>query len=206
MSRVWTRRSAGKSAAGGFASGASPHARLGAGLAARHCPYALGLGHKCGAVGEKKALSLPDVAATAPAPQPHDVLELDEMWSFVGHKGNVQWLWLALCRRTRRILAYWLGGRDEYAAGQFWASLPPAWQTLPVYTDYWSAYPAVVPPTQHRPGGKGEGETNHIERFNGTLRQRLARFTRKTLAFSKSEEMHELAVKLFVHHYNLSRN
>lgn len=203
---MWAGWRASESAASHFASGASRDARLGARLATRHWPHAGRVGLECGAVGEKKAVSLPDVAATAPAPRPDDVLELDEMWSFVSCKRNVQWLWLALCRRTRRIVAYWLGGRDEYAAGQFWASLPPAWQALPTYTDYWSAYPLVVPPAQHRPGGKGDGQTNHIERFNGTLRQRLARFTRKTLAFSKSEEMHELAVKLFVHHYNLSRN
>lgn len=151
-------------------------------------------------------MSLPDVATTAPDPPPDDVLEPDEMWSFVGHKGNVWWLWLALCRRTRRIIGYWLGGRDEWAARQFWQHLPLAWRALPAYTDRWKAYPKVIPADQHRPSSKREGQTNHIERCNCTLRQRLARFTRKTLSFSKSEQMHELAVKLFIHDYNLSRN
>ncbi len=36
-------------------------------------------------------------------------------------------------------------------------------------------------------------------------RQRLARFVRKTLSFSKSDRMHEICLRLFLHRYNLSR-
>ena len=32
-----------------------------------------------------------------------DVLELDEVWSFVFKKSQKVWIWLALCRRTRQI-------------------------------------------------------------------------------------------------------
>lgn len=52
--------------------------------------------------------------------------------------------------------------------------------------------------------GKEEGETNHVERWNNTLRQRIPRFIRKSLSFSKSEEMHELYLKLFIYNYNAS--
>jgi IS1 family transposase len=31
----------------------------------------------------------------------------------------------------------------------------------------------------------GSGKTNHIERFNNTMRQRISRLVRKTLSFSK---------------------
>ncbi|MGB3619209.1 MAG: IS1 family transposase [Catalinimonas sp.] len=46
--------------------------------------------------------------------------------------------------------------------------------------------------------------TNHVERWNCTLRQRIRRFVRKTLSFSKCEEMHRLYLKLFINGYNLS--
>ena len=36
----------------------------------------------------------------------NEVLELDEMWSFVYEKTNKQWLWIALCRRTRQVVAF----------------------------------------------------------------------------------------------------
>ncbi|MGI9105355.1 MAG: IS1 family transposase, partial [Pyrinomonadaceae bacterium] len=32
----------------------------------------------------------------------------------------------------------------------------------------------------------------------------LGRFVRKSLSFSKSDEMHELCLRLFLHDYNLS--
>ena len=60
----------------------------------------------------------------------------------------------------------------------------------------------VLAEGQHRPVGKSEGQTNHVERWNGTLRQRLGRFVRKTLSFSKSDSMHEICLVLFLHDYN----
>jgi insertion element IS1 protein InsB len=70
-------------------------------------------------------------------------------------------------------------------------------------TTFWKAYQAAIPSQQHQPGGKETGETAHIERFNNTLRQRLARFVRKTLSFSKSLLMHEICLSWFVWRYNM---
>lgn len=63
----------------------------------------------------------------------------------------------------------------------------------------------MIPEEQHRAVGKDTGETAHVERWNNTLRQRLARFVRKTLSFSKSPMMHDVCLKLFLHRYNHSR-
>src|SRR4051794_21329992 len=41
-------------------------------------------------------------------------------------------------------------------------------------------------------------------RFFSHLRQRLSRFVRKSLSFSKSDRMHEICLRLFLHRYNLS--
>ena len=73
------------------------------------------------------------------------------------------------------------------------------------FTDFWSAYQAVIPEEQHTAVGKEAGETAHVERWNNTLRQRLARFVRKTLSFSKSLMMHDVCLRLFLHRYNLER-
>jgi IS1 family transposase len=58
---------------------------------------------------------------------------------------------------------------------------------------------------QHTAAGKETGETAHVERWKNTLRQRLARFVRKTLSFSKSLMMHEACLRLFLHRYNRER-
>ena len=131
-----------------------------------------------------------------------DVLELDELWSFVARRKNKKWVWLALCRRTRQIVAYAVGDRSEKTCRLLWERVPLALCHALTFTDFWEAYQKVVPETQHSPGGKGSGQTNHIERFNNTLRQRLGRFVRQTLSFSKSAVMHENCLRLFLHHYN----
>lgn len=63
----------------------------------------------------------------------------------------------------------------------------------------------VIPAERHRAITKKARKTNHIERFNNTLRQRLARLVRDTLSFSKKVENHIDAIKYFICHYNLEK-
>ena len=63
----------------------------------------------------------------------------------------------------------------------------------------------IIPEDQLTQVGKETGETAHVERWNCTLRQRLARFVRETLSFSKSILMHIICLDLFLHRYNLDR-
>lgn len=122
--------------------------------------------------------------------QQEDVLELDEVWTFVGNKTTRErWLWTALCRRTRQIIAFFIGSHDTAACRQLWERVPADYAECATRSDAWRTYAAVLPPQQHRTVGKETGETAHQERWYNTLRQRLARFVRKTLSFSKSETM-----------------
>ncbi|MCI5168362.1 MAG: IS1 family transposase, partial [Candidatus Electrothrix sp. GM3_4] len=54
----------------------------------------------------------------------------------------------------------------------------------------WDAYKTVIPVKRHKAVGKETGLTNHIERFNNTMRQRISRLVRDTLSFSKKIENH----------------
>jgi len=131
-----------------------------------------------------------------------DVLELDELWSFVPHKKNKRWVWLAQCRRTRQIVAYAIGDRSQGTCALLWKRIPKPHKKAVLYTDFWGAYRKVLPEERHRPTDKGEGQTCHVERFNNILRQRLGRFVRCTLSFSKTDTMHENCLRLFLHDYN----
>jgi IS1 family transposase len=133
------------------------------------------------------------------------ILELDELWSFVLKKTKQAWIWIALCRKTRQVVAYAVGDRSEQTCRTLWEAIPQAYRTGQCYTDFWKAYQAVIPEEQHTAAGKETGETAHVERWNNTLRQRLARFVRKTLSFSKSLFMHEACLRLFLHRYNRER-
>lgn len=69
---------------------------------------------------------------------------------------------------------------------------------------FWGASENVIPQERHRPVGKESGKTNHIERFNNTMRQRISRLVRATISFSKKLENHLGAVWYSIHHYNAS--
>ena len=149
-----------------------------------------------------KAKQLPDLADTLDTVQVDDVLELDELWSFVLKKSNKRWIWIALCRRTRQVVAYFIGDRSESSCRKLWLRIPDAYKKCCSYSDFWSTYQKVFSSVTHQSVGKESGETAHIERWNNTLRQRLARFVRKTLSFSKSDVYHEAVLKLYLHYYN----
>jgi insertion element IS1 protein InsB len=155
-------------------------------------------------VVKKKAQSLPDIVTTLLPAKKEDVLELDELWSFVYCKAFKRWVWVALCRRTRQIVSFFIGDRSEASCRAFWELIPKAYRRCASFSDYWEAYVAIAHTGRHRMVGKGAGETCHVERWNNTLRQRIARFIRKTLSFSKNDEMHELYLHLFIFYYNKS--
>jgi insertion element IS1 protein InsB len=127
------------------------------------------------------------------------------MWSFVGNKGNKQWVWLALDVKSGEIVGVYVGDRSRAGATGLWQSLPGVYRQCAIcYTDFWEAYEQVIPNQRHRAVNKKSGKTNLIERFNCTLRQRVSRLVRDTLSFSKKLDNHIGAIWYFVHHYNSS--
>lgn len=137
--------------------------------------------------------------------QPGDVLELDEVWSYVFKKSQKVWIWLALCRRTRQIVAWMPGPRDHITLRQLWHKIPDSYKKGTCFSDFWESYSQVIPQEQHRACAKQEGETNHIERFNLTLRQSVPRLVRKTLSFSKSHLCHYRFIRHFLVIYNIRK-
>jgi insertion element IS1 protein InsB len=134
-----------------------------------------------------------------------DVLEFDELWSFVCRRCNRRWLWTALCRRTRQIVGFAIGDRAEATCQRLWEAIPAAYRRCRSYSDFLKAYQAVLPKRRHHAVGKDTGQTAHQERWYNTLRQRLGRFTRETLSFSKTDHYHELVTRWYIIEYNLSR-
>lgn len=140
--------------------------------------------------------------SVAPA-QADDVLELDELHSFVYRKRQKRWLWVALCRRTRQVVAFVIGDRSERSCRRLYKRIPAGYRRCKSYSDFWSAYAKVFSADQHQSVSKETGQTAHVEPWNGTLRQRLGRYVRRTLSFSKTDRHHHLATKYFIWHYNL---
>ncbi len=73
------------------------------------------------------------------------------------------------------------------------------------HTDQYNAHTGVIPAELHKAITKHARKTNHIERFNNTLQQRVSRLVRETLSFSKKLANHIGAIKYFICHYNLEK-
>jgi insertion element IS1 protein InsB len=119
------------------------------------------------------------------------------MWSFVGKKGNQRWLWHAIDHHTGAVLAYVFGRRKDKVFLQLKALLEPFGITR-YFTDGWGAYERHVEAEQHT---VGKAHTQKIERKHLTLRTRIKRLVRKTIGFSKSIQMHDIVIGLFVNRY-----
>ena len=63
------------------------------------------------------------------------------------------------------------------------------------YSDGWGAYERHLDAAIHMIGKRN---TQKIERKHLTLRTRIKRLARKTICFSKSEQMHDIVIKLFI--------
>jgi len=123
--------------------------------------------------------------------------EMDEMWSYVGCKDNRRWLWHAIDRETGSVLAYVFGERKDRVFLELNGLLEP-FGISRFYTDDWGAYQRNLDPKQHIIGKKN---TQKIERKHLTLRTRIKRLARKTICFSKIEQMHDIVIGLFVNRY-----
>ena len=126
-------------------------------------------------------------------------MECDELSTFVGRKERRLWIWLAMDRTTRKIVGCFFGARDAVSAYGLWDSLPLPYLDAVCHTDRLAAYQSIVFGKYHRIGG-----TQHIERFNATLRCRIAHLVRKSLSFSRKQENLETVIHLFIKQYNAS--
>jgi insertion element IS1 protein InsB len=123
--------------------------------------------------------------------------ELDEMWSSVGGTQQPRWLWEALDHQTGRVLAYIFGRREDQVFLKLKALLEPFGMRR-FYTDGWGAYHWQLDPRQHVVGKRA---TQQLERKHLTLRTRIKHLVRKSMCFSKSIEMHELVIGLFINRF-----
>ena len=157
--------------------------------------------------------ALPDHLNVEPITENQEVMiqrlevEADEMASFVQNKANKQGIWLAMDAKSRQIIGFHVGDRSRKSARKLWAKIPKAYRRHATFsTDQYGVYKGVIPATQHHPIGKLARKTNHIERFNNTLGQRISRLARESLSFSKKLANHIGAIKFFICHYNLTKS
>jgi insertion element IS1 protein InsB len=133
-------------------------------------------------------------------------VETDDMSSIVHKKAHQQWIWIAMDAETRQVLAFHVGDRSPKRGKRLWAKILQAYRQHATFdTDQDVVYAGAIPAAQHRAISKLARPTNHIERCNNTLRQRVSRLVRETLSFSKKLINHIGAIRMFICHDNLMK-
>ena len=129
-------------------------------------------------------------------------LELDEFWSFVEKKKRQRWTWYAFDRQRKRVTAFVNGRRTDHNCAALLKKLADS-RVQRFHTDKWESYLKLLPGENHLIGKEG---TRNIERHNLNFRTHVKRLQRRTICFSKSVEMHDAVIKLYVRHSNFRQH
>ena len=116
--------------------------------------------------------------------------------TFVGSKKTLIWIWTAVDHFRAGILGWVLGDHSAKTFAPLWA-IVATWQCYFIVTDGWSVYPGFIPE-----GEKKISKTymTRVEGENTRLRHCLARSHRKTLCYSKSQEMLGHSIRLLLYY------
>lgn len=120
--------------------------------------------------------------------------EVDEMHSIVGNRKNACYITYALNKKTRKVIDFVVGRRTKEHIGKVINTLKRL-NPKRIFTDKLNVYPGLIDKSIHTASGY---KINHIERFNLTLRTHLKRLNRKTICFSKSKEMLESCLRIYL--------
>jgi IS1 family transposase len=156
--------------------------------------------------------ALPDPLHAQPGTCTHNVriqrleVEAEDMASVVQQEANKPWIWLALDAMSRQVMAVRVGDRSQRRAKRSWAKIPAAYrQHATCYTEQSVVYAGVIPAAPHRAISTLARQTNHVERFNNTRRQRVFRLVREAWSFSTKLANHIGALNMCICHANLTR-
>jgi len=141
----------------------------------------------------RKIKRIADRIAKPPIRRHQQALEVDELRTYIGHKGNEYWLAYALNDRTGEVVDFVIGKRTKRTLRMLINMLLLSGVNT-IRTDKLSLYRGLIPPTLHCHRAHS---TNHIERKNLTIRTHLRRLSRRTICFSRSLRMLESCMKIY---------
>jgi insertion element IS1 protein InsB len=133
-----------------------------------------------------------EACCSKPAPEGAVVIEVDEMWHYVGAKATKLWIWTALDRASGRLIDWECGDRDQITVERLLARLR-RWKVRLFCTDEYVVYELALSVGQHY---AGKDQTVALERTHSRLRHWLARFRRRTCVVSRSKAMVDRSIAL----------
>ena len=100
------------------------------------------------------------------------------------------WIWTAIDRRTRKLIAFESGSRGKKTLKRLLVKLSK-FNIKKFCTDYWKVYKSLIPNEKLIQSKK---ETYTVESINCNIRHYLARFRRRSRCYSKCPTMVELSM------------
>jgi insertion element IS1 protein InsB len=123
----------------------------------------------------------------------NNIYEIDELWTYIKSKSNETWIMYALDRQSKMVLDFRVGARTKLNLQQL-TDTALHHTPMKICTDGLNIYRSLIPQRIHR---TGLTDTRHIERNNLNIRTHLKRLSRKTICFSKSEEMLKACLRIY---------
>jgi IS1 family transposase len=116
-----------------------------------------------------------------------------------------RYLWVAISRLTRQVLAFCVGDRSRKSLRTLLRRVPPGYRRKLIYTDAYDVYAACFRPWQHRPSLKGSLRTSVAEGLNNKWRKRLAGLVRRTVCTRYEVDLVRRLQLVFDQHNRLCR-
>jgi insertion element IS1 protein InsB len=119
--------------------------------------------------------------------------EIDELWTYVAKKSNETWIMYVFDRATKTVIDFKVGSRTKVNL-QSLTDQALLLEPRNICTDGLNIYRSLIPENIHH---IGLVNTRHIERHNLNIRTHLKRLSRKTICFSRSEEMLKACLRIY---------
>ena len=109
------------------------------------------------------------------------------------------YVWIAIDKKTRMVLAYHLSRYRDKSAFNVLLNKLKKFKIRNLHTDRWDAYNDI--PEKYNPT-KTKDKTTNVESFNADLRHFLSRFRRKTRCYCKCIDMTHRVMEIFLYFFN----
>ncbi|MFN8304362.1 MAG: IS1 family transposase [Saprospiraceae bacterium] len=128
-------------------------------------------------------------------------VKVDEMWPFAGKKKTQNWLWWVEDAVNGNIIAFTFGRRTNATFRRIQKLLINAGIIVDLWiTDSWIAYQDCLNRMEDKRA------LQSLEQKHLTLRTRIKRLTRRTICFSKSMDIHNTLIGLFINSFFFNLN
>jgi IS1 family transposase len=116
------------------------------------------------------------------------------MYTYIGNKETSCYIIYALNKASRKVVDFVVGGRTTENISKVINQIKEL-NPKCIYTDKLNVYPALMDTIKHI---TTKYKINRIERMNLNLKTHLKRLSRKTICFSRSKEMLENCLRLYL--------